>query len=69
MATSIAPSAPSRPAFVPTSAPTDDGLLGEIDYAMQLRSAAELRALDEFTPLADPALNPSVRPRGQTLNH
>jgi len=54
MATSIAPSAPSGPAFVPVSASTDDGLLGEIELAMQLRGAAELRALDEITPLADP---------------
>jgi hypothetical protein len=53
MATSIAPSAPARPAFVPVSAPVDDGLLGEIEFAMQVRSATELRALDEFTPLAD----------------
>lgn len=52
MATSIAPSAPSRPAFVAASAPVDDGLLVEIDYALELRSAASLRALDELT-LAD----------------
>jgi len=44
----------SRPTFVPVSASTDDGLLGEIELAMQLRGAAELRALDEITPLADP---------------
>jgi hypothetical protein len=53
MATSIAPSAPSRPTFVPVAASADDGLLGEIELAMQFRSASELRALDEFTPLAD----------------
>ncbi len=53
MATSIAPSAPSRPAFVPVSAPADDGLLGEIDFAVQLRSAAELRVLDELTLIDD----------------
>ena len=53
MATSIAPSAPSGPTFVPVTASADDGLLGEIELAMQVRSAAELRALDEFTPLAD----------------
>jgi hypothetical protein len=50
MATSIAPSAPSRqiiPALVPVD---DDGFLSEIDNAIQLRSAAELRALDELTP-------------------
>lgn len=53
--TSIAPSTPSSrpgPAFLQTAAPLDDGLLGEIDYALQLRSAAELRVLDELT-LAD----------------
>lgn len=50
MATSIAPSAPSTP-FVPVSVPVDDGLLGEVELAMEIRSAAELRALDEFTPL------------------
>src|ERR671912_1104638 len=44
MATSIAPSAAAGPAFLQTAAPLDDGLLGEIDTALQLRSAAELRA-------------------------
>ena len=53
MATSIAPSAPARPSFVPVSASVDDGLLGEIELVMQVRIAHELRALDEFTPLAD----------------
>jgi hypothetical protein len=53
MATSIAPSAPARPSFVPVSASADDGLLGEIELVMQFRIANELRALDEFTPLAD----------------
>jgi hypothetical protein len=56
MATSIAPSAPaSGPTFVPVSASVsaDDGLLGEIEVVMEIRSAAELRALDEITPLAD----------------
>jgi len=54
MATSLAPSAPSSgPKFVPASASVDDGLLGEIEVVMEMRSAAELRALDEFTPLAD----------------
>ena len=55
MATSsIAPSAPARPAFVPVSVPVDDdGLLGEVELAMEIRSATELRALDEFTPLVD----------------
>lgn len=55
MATSIAPSAPSsRPAFMQTSASIDDGLLGEIDNALQLRSAAELRVLDELTLSDEP---------------
>jgi hypothetical protein len=54
MATSMAPSAPSSgPKFVPVSASADDGLLGEIEVVIEMRSAAELRALDEFTPLAD----------------
>lgn len=53
MATSIAPSAPARPSFVPVLASADDGLLGEIELVMQVRIANELRALDEFTPLAD----------------
>ena len=48
-ATSVAPSAPSRPAFIQTASVVDDGLLGEIDNALQLRSAAELRVLDELT--------------------
>jgi hypothetical protein len=53
MATSLAPSTPaSHPSFLQTAAPVDDGLLGEIDSALQLRSAAELRVLDELT-LAD----------------
>ena len=53
MATSMAPSAPSAgPKFVPVSASADDGLLGEIEVVIEMRSAAELRALDEFTPLA-----------------
>ena len=53
MATSIAPSAPSLPTFVPASVTVDDdGLLGEIELVMQARTANELRALDEFT-LAD----------------
>jgi hypothetical protein len=53
MATSLTPGAPSSgPVFVPASAPFDDGLLDEIELVMQFRSASELRALDEFTPLA-----------------
>lgn len=55
LATSMAPSAPSsRPAFIQTAASVDDGLLGEIDNALQLRSAAELRVLDELTLLDEP---------------
>ena len=50
MATSIAPSAPARQ-ILPASAPIDDdGFLSEIDNAIELRSAAELRVLDELTP-------------------
>jgi hypothetical protein len=54
MATSMAPSATaSLPAMVPVSAPIDDdGFLSEIELVMENRSASELRALDEFTPLA-----------------
>ena len=54
MATSIAPSVPSQPQFLPVSAAVDDGLLDEIEVAMQTRGAAELHALDELTPLSDP---------------
>ena len=53
MATSIAPSAPARPSLVAASAAVDDGLLGEIDYAVQLRSNSELRVLDELTLIDD----------------
>jgi hypothetical protein len=53
MATSIAPSAPSGPTFVPASVPVDDGLLGEIELVMEMRGASELRALDEFTPFSN----------------
>ena len=53
MATSIGPSAPTAPVFVPISASADDGLLGEVELAMESRIATELRALDDFTPLAD----------------
>jgi len=41
------------PTFVTASVSADDGLLGEIDVAMQVRAANELRALDEFTPFAE----------------
>lgn len=52
MAKSIAPSADSVPGYAPArlTLPQDDGLLGEVDFAVQLRSASELRALDELTP-------------------
>jgi hypothetical protein len=53
MATSIAPSAPARPMYVGLTVPVDDGLLGEIEYAVQLRSPAELRVLDELTLIDD----------------
>lgn len=53
IAASIAPSGPSRPAYVAVSLPVDDGFLDEIEYAVQLRSAAELRVLDELTPVND----------------
>jgi hypothetical protein len=53
MATSVAPSAPSRTTYAAVSVPVDDGLLGEIEYAVQLRSPAELRVLDELTLIDD----------------
>jgi hypothetical protein len=53
MATSIAPSAPVRPAVIAASVGGDDDLLEQIDYALQRRSA-ELRVLDELTPEHDP---------------
>jgi hypothetical protein len=53
MATSIAPSAPAQPQFVPISVPVDDGLLDAIEVAMQVRGANELHTLDELTPLSD----------------
>ena len=53
MATSIAPSAPSGPTFVPVSAAADDGFLGEIELVMQSRTAPEFRALDELMSLDD----------------
>lgn len=53
MGTSIVPIAPTAgPGFVPVSVAVDDGFLDEIELVMQVRSASELRALDEFTPLA-----------------
>lgn len=53
MATSMAPSAPARPVFVPVSAPVDDGLLGEIESVMESRTARELLALEALTSLND----------------
>ena len=53
MATSIAPSAPAQPQFLKVSVPVDDGLLDEIEVAMQARGSAELHALDELTPLSN----------------
>jgi hypothetical protein len=56
MASSIAPSAGTLNNYVPARAalPQDDGLLGEVDFAVQLRSASELRTLDELTPFHEP---------------
>jgi hypothetical protein len=53
MAGSIAPSAPVHPSIVAASFPADDGLLERIELAIQLRSASELRVLDEITPLEE----------------
>jgi hypothetical protein len=47
--TAVSDPSPLRSPFLQTSAPVDDGLLGEIDSALQLRTAAELRVLDELT--------------------
>jgi len=56
MASSIAPSGGSDSGYFPARAslPHDDGLLGEVDFAVQVRSASELRTLDELTPFHDP---------------
>jgi len=51
--TSMAPTAPAQPQFVPISADADDGLLDEIEVAMQVRGSNALHALDELTPLSD----------------
>ena len=48
-AISVAPP-PAQPQFLQISVPVDDGLLGEIELAMNARGAAELHALDELTP-------------------
>lgn len=56
MASSMAPSASSIAGYVPArlTIPQDDGLLGEVDFAVQVRSASELRTLDELTPFHEP---------------
>jgi len=56
MASSIAPSGSSVASYAParSNLPQDDGLLGEVDFAVQLRSASELRTLDELTPFHEP---------------
>jgi hypothetical protein len=56
MASSMAPTAGTIGNYVPARAtlPQDDGLLGEVDFAVQLRSASELRTLDELTPFHEP---------------
>jgi hypothetical protein len=54
LAISNGPASGSRAAYLQTAASADDGLLGEIDYALQLQSAAELRVLDELTLADDP---------------
>ena len=56
MASSMAPSASSMAGYVPARmiSPQDDGLLGEVDFAVQVRSASELRTLDELTPFHEP---------------
>src|SRR5688572_6823461 len=54
MATSMAPSAPAGPTFVQTAGVGDDEFLGEIDYAVQVRTPLELRALAELTLIDDP---------------
>jgi hypothetical protein len=57
MATALTPASTASPTAGPTRAlfsfPQDDGLLDEVDFAVQVRSASELRALDELTPLHD----------------
>lgn len=56
---SVATPTLSRPSTAPSYAPVlisveDDGLLGEVDLAVSLRSAAELQVLDELTPFHEP---------------
>jgi len=54
MASSMAPGANNG--YVPArlTITQDDGLLGEVDFAVQVRSASELQILDELTPFHDP---------------
>lgn len=56
MAGTIAPSVKGGSGFLPArrTISQDDGLLGEVDFAVQVRSARELRTLDELTPFHDP---------------
>lgn len=56
MATSMTPSGNNGTGYLPArlTISQDDGLLGEVDFAVQVRSASELRALDELTPFNDP---------------
>jgi len=56
MASSMAPSASNMTRYMPArmTIPQDDGLLGEVDFAVQVRSAHELRTLDELTPFHEP---------------
>lgn len=44
---------PPSPYVQVSAASVDDGLLNEIELAMEVRSASALRALDAFTPLTD----------------
>ena len=56
MASSMAPSVSSMTGYLPArlTISQDDGLLGEVDFAVQVRSASELRTLDELTPFHEP---------------
>ncbi|MGE0862481.1 MAG: hypothetical protein AB7P34_01160 [Vicinamibacterales bacterium] len=56
MASSMTPSANNGTGYLPArmTIPQDDGLLGEVDFAVQVRSASELQALDELTPFHEP---------------
>jgi hypothetical protein len=57
MASSMAPSVnDATPGFTPARMiiSQDDGFLSEVDFAVQVRSASELRALDELTPFHEP---------------